>query len=123
MWVLVHSQGIAYYKHGTVPTYVITDTPILSASAASLAFDCVAYTETTKTVTISGANLEGDINLALSGANADLFEISQTTIDKATGSAEIKVTYAPTLLQTQVRQQLHSPVKPLQRPSLTITSF
>ena len=96
MWVLVHSQGIAYYKHGTVPTYVITDTPILSASAASLAFDCVAYTETTKTVTISGANLEGDINLALSGANADLFEISQTTIDKATGSAEIKVTYAPT---------------------------
>ena len=30
MWVLVHNQGIAYYKHGTVPTYTYdnTDTPV-----------------------------------------------------------------------------------------------
>ena len=31
MWVLVHNQGIAYYKHGTVPTYTYdnTDTPVI----------------------------------------------------------------------------------------------
>ncbi len=59
-------------------------------------FNTEAYTPVTKTVTISGSNLEGDINLALSGANADLFSLSSTSIAQSAGSADITVTYSPT---------------------------
>ena len=89
MWVLVNNQGVAYYRYGAIPG------PTVSVSASSLNFNTEAYTPVTKTVTISGSNLEGDINLALSGANADLFSLSTSTIEKAAGSATVTITYSP----------------------------
>ena len=106
-WVCSTSQGMAYFAHGSVPTHSVSPikpaepeptptTPSISASASSLSLSTVAGTPTTKTVKISGANLAGAINLALSGANADLFSLSSTSIAQSAGSADITVTYSPT---------------------------
>ena len=103
-WVCSTSQGMAYFAHGSVPTHSVSPikpaepeptTPSISASASSLSLSTVAGTPTTKTVKISGANLQGAINLALSGANADLFSLSTSTIEKAAGSATVTITYSP----------------------------
>ena len=102
-WVCSTTQGMAYYCHGTAPTQnpspivPTTSDPSISVDAKSVALSCEAYSKATKTVKISGKNLEGDITLALSGANADQFQLSQTSIAKATGSADVTITYAPTV--------------------------
>ncbi len=96
MWVLVHNQGIAYYKHGTVPTYTYADptNPIIYASASALNLSGYVDGEPgTATLNVSGANLTSDITATLSGSSA--FSINTTSIAKdAQGS--IVVTYAPT---------------------------
>ncbi len=93
MWILVHNQGIAYYKHGTAPVYNFG--PTVSASASTVNLKTTEGYTAEQTITVSGANLEGDINIALSGANADLFTISTTSIAKATASGSVKITYKP----------------------------
>ncbi len=93
MWILAHNQGIAYYKHGTAPVYNFG--PTVSASASTVNLKTTEGYTAEQTITVSGANLEGDISIALSGANADLFEISATTIAKATASGSVKITYKP----------------------------
>ena len=78
-----------------------TTTPKLTASASSLSFSCSPLgcgpgESPSKTVTISGTNLKGDISLAISGANADLFSVSPKTIAQSAGSGTVTVTYNPT---------------------------
>ena len=97
MWVLVHNQGIAYYKHGTAPTYTYENIPSISVSSAALDMTANVGTQATADVTVTGAYLEGDITAALSGTNADLFSISTTKVAQSGGNAsgKITVTYAP----------------------------
>ena len=70
------------------------DQPIITAEPTSLDFgEITAGTSTTKTFTVTGENLEGNINLALNGSN---YAISQTTITKnsnGTANATITVTF------------------------------
>ena len=99
MWVLVHNQGIAYYKSGTVPTYQIEDPtdPIVTPSVASLSFSTTEGYTDAKTLTVSGERLTGNITLSLSGSNANQFKLSTTSIAQSSGSASasVKVTYDP----------------------------
>lgn len=97
-WVLSTGQGIAYYKHGTVPTYTVEEikpaSPTITASATSLSLETTVGTATTGKVTISGASLTGNISLALSGTNADQFSVSANSLSSTGGS--VTITYNPT---------------------------
>lgn len=93
MWVLIHNQGIAYYRAGTTPTYVFEDLPTLSVSETSLTFETEKCVEVSRTINVSGVDLEGDITLALTGANADQFTLSENTISQASANRNITVTY------------------------------
>ena len=103
-WHLTTNQGLVYCNYvadgKSLPTYTVEPIkpvgPSLTASASTVTMSGIAYSTSTGSVKISGSNLEGDITLALSGANADQFEISPTTIAQATGSADITITYKPT---------------------------
>ena len=99
LWVFSTNQGIAYYAWGDVPPQnpepVEILTPTITASASSLNFETTAYSEKTATVTISGQKLTGDINLAVSGANAGAFSLSKSTISKDELSADVVVTFSP----------------------------
>ncbi|MBR6639773.1 MAG: carboxypeptidase regulatory-like domain-containing protein, partial [Muribaculaceae bacterium] len=97
MWVLVHNQGIAYYKHGTAPTYTYENIPSISVSSSAVNMTANVGTQATADITVSGAYLEGDITASLSGTNADLFSISTTKIAQSGGNAsgKITITYAP----------------------------
>ncbi len=71
-------------------------TPVLTASPSSMEFISTDGESATKTFTVSGTNLRGDITLTLSGADAGMFTISSTGISQNTASGTITVTYTPT---------------------------
>ena len=98
MWVLIHNQGIAYYKYGTVPTYDITPDTTTRITVSTTKVDMGAIDwETTKTatITVSGNNLKDDIHLAVSGTNASLFTLSTNTISRNTSTGNVTITYKP----------------------------
>ncbi|MGI6470433.1 MAG: N-acetylmuramoyl-L-alanine amidase [Paludibacteraceae bacterium] len=95
MWVLIHNQGIAYFKHGVVPTYNVNPTPTIDV-ASSLSFEAVINNSQVRPLSVSASNLTADISLALSGTNANLFTLSTNTIPKAGGS--VNITYKPTTI-------------------------
>lgn len=96
-WVLISSQGIAYYKSGTVPTYTYTTPyPTVTATPSSVAFSEIFAGETSKrSITVTTSSLESDVDVALTGTDSDLFTISTDKIAKTAGSVNIDVTYAP----------------------------
>lgn len=74
------------------------DVPLISASPTSVAFgDQVAGGTYTKTFTVTGANLEGDITLAVSGTGYSInpSSVTATVAQNGTG-ATITVTFKPT---------------------------
>lgn len=81
----------------TVPLTGTAQGPAITANPTSLAFGTVNVGENaTKTFTVTGARLEGNITLAKSG---DRFSIDKTSIAKnsdGTASATVTVTYTPT---------------------------
>ena len=91
MWVLVHNQGIAYYKNGTVPTYSYEQTPEISAPA-EISMTATEGQSATQKVTVSGQLLTGNISVALSGSSA--FSIDKTSLGADGG--DITITYNPT---------------------------
>ncbi|MBO5271773.1 MAG: N-acetylmuramoyl-L-alanine amidase [Muribaculaceae bacterium] len=91
MWVLIHNQGIAYYKHGTAPTYTYEKVPEISVPAG-LDITTVEGISKSETITVGAQLLTGDISVALAGSST--FSIDKTTLGKDGGS--IKVTYNPT---------------------------
>ena len=103
-WVLSTNQGLGYFNYvaqgKSLPNYSTESIkpagPTLSTSANSLTMDGIAYSTSTATVKISGVNLEGDINLSLSGTNANMFSLDKASIAKADASGTITITYAPT---------------------------
>lgn len=99
-WVLSTGQGIGYYAYGTVPTYTVEEikpaNPTVSASKSSISLDALVGESASSTITVSGANLSGDISLALSGTDASMFSISASSIAKSTASGSVTVTYTPT---------------------------
>ena len=68
--------------------------PTLSADPTSLNFSTVAGTEVTKTVTVTSANLTGDITTTVSGTNASYFTVSPASL--GTNGGELTVAYNPT---------------------------
>ncbi len=100
-WVLSTGQGIAYYKHGTAPSYTVEEIkpagPSVASSKTSLSFSTTTGYPVTEKITVSGSNLEGDITLSISGTDASLFSLSSVAIAKASGSGEITVTYSPSI--------------------------
>ncbi len=84
---------------------ITVTTPVLTTSKNTHTFEKTATgnSRNTNTITISGANLVGDVSVALSGANADQFSISTTSVTAASAmeSAQaITVTYSPTTAGT-----------------------
>ncbi len=99
-WVLSTKHGMAYYAYGNPPAKnpaAITGPgepdPALSASPSSLTFTTKKNVAVDKDVDVKGSNLKGNITATLSGANAGMFKLSNTSL---TGSGTIKVTYTPT---------------------------
>ena len=81
-----------------MPTYDIThDTTTREMDSESKVPMGAIDWQTTKsrTITVTGNNLKGDIKLALSGANASLFSLSTTTISQSAGSGYVTIKYAP----------------------------
>ena len=79
-----------------------TSDPTIAANPQEVSFDdCYATRTYTKTVTVTGSNLEADITVAKSGSS--VFTIDNTRITQADGqaSAELTITYAPTAAGTQ----------------------
>jgi hypothetical protein len=95
MWVLVHNQGIAYYKNGTVPTYSYANPtdPIINVSASVLNLTGYVGGENgTGIMTVTGENLTEDIKVTLSGSSN--FKVNKTVASK-TGETVLVVTYTP----------------------------
>ena len=79
-----------------------TSDPSISVDQNEVAFEeCYATKQYTKTVTVSGANLEGNITVSKSGSN--VFSVDKTSITQSNGtaSATLTITYAPTSAGTQ----------------------
>ena len=98
IWVLVHNQGIAYFKAGSPSTLNPTlsgdpNAPTLSANPTAVNFKVVEGQSKQATVTFTGANLKSDISLSLSGAEASMFSIDKTSLGTSGGT--VTITYAP----------------------------
>lgn len=76
-----------------------TSTPTILVSESSIpAMSAEVDNTDTETITVSGVNLEGNITLALSGDNADYFDLSTLSIAPADGTVTdvvVTITYAP----------------------------
>ena len=92
------SGGIAYFSEGEVGPVVTT--PVIAASPLTLAFTGAPGKTYTKTFTVSGQNLEGDITATLASEAQGVYSIDKTTITQAeaTAGATITVTYSPATL-------------------------
>ena len=81
--------GIAYICPQNVP--------VIAANPTSLDFgEITAGTTTTKTFTVTGQNLEGNISLSKSGNNFTIDKTSITKNSNGTASATVTVTFSPT---------------------------
>ncbi len=100
-WILSTGQGIAYYYTGNVPDSGLKPfSPTVNASETSIAMSAITGESTTKTITVSGSSLKGDISLELSGADADMFSVTPETIAMSETSAQVIITYEPTEVAT-----------------------
>ncbi len=74
--------------------------PVIAANPTSVAFGTNNYTSQTytRTVNVTGTNLQGAISAAISGTNATMFSVSPVTIFNNNGSASgtLTITYRPT---------------------------
>ena len=101
-WVLVHNQGIAYFKSGTPkewnPSLSGNDGPQITASPMAVSLSAKQGESASANVSVSGSLLTADITATLSGADASVFAIDKSTIAQSGGNASgtIKVTYSPT---------------------------
>ena len=78
------------------------DTPRINVNPTSLTFNAITGETATQTFTVSGANLTGNLTLALDDANG-VYAINPTslTANQAANGATVTVTYAPTTFGNQ----------------------
>jgi len=106
----IDNPGLEEYIWGNKTSEVFSasgtvTTPYLStpSNGAGLQFGNVVYQQTdTATITIKGANLTGDLSLALSGTNAGYFSLPVTTISstQAQNGYKLTVSYIPQTVGT-----------------------
>ncbi len=82
------------------PSGAVTPTPQLTVNPTSLSFTANTGETVTKTFTVSGTDLQGDVTLSVSGST--YYTVSPATIsaDQATAGATVTVTYKPTTAGT-----------------------
>ena len=76
--------------------------PALTATPTSVSFtNCYTSQNYTKTVTVTGTNLQGNVTASISGGNG-MYTVSPTTITaaQAAAGATVTITYAPTAAGT-----------------------
>jgi hypothetical protein len=95
-----HTGSVMIRSTGADTIYVnlngtATAAPVIAVNPKSLSFNTVVGTPVTKTFTVTGTDLTGNVSLAVSGTG---FSIDNTTITKnaATSGATVTVTYNPT---------------------------
>lgn len=74
-----------------LPTLTVTD-------VTDLILTSVDGSNVTQTINVSGVNLTNNLDLSITGSNANLFALSQCTVEQATGIAPntvITITYSP----------------------------
>ena len=101
----IASVSFTWTTSGGGTTYYMTDyecaaTPTITVSTTEIEFGDKKVGGTyTETFTVSGENLTGAINLAVSGAQAGKYSVSPTTLSPTAGTVAettITVTFAPT---------------------------
>ena len=108
-WCSLNSFGYSSYNFNVYQQMVIgiqppsgsTATPTLSVSPSSLSFSATAGQTVSKTFTVTGTNLTGNVTLTKTDANG-VYTISPTTISAsaAASGATVTVTYKPTAAGT-----------------------
>lgn len=83
-----------FFLDDVVITSVSATAPLISVDHASLDFDINLGTPASENLVVTGKNLDANIALAISGADAAFFNVSPASIDKA--GATVTVTYNPT---------------------------
>ena len=109
-WCALNSFGYSSYNFNVYQQMVIgiqppsgsTATPTLTVSPSSLSFSTTAGQTVSKTFTVTGTNLTGNVTLTKTDANG-VYTISPTTISAsaAASGATVTVTYKPTAAGTQ----------------------
>ena len=113
-WVLIASQGLAYYKSGEVPDYN-NPNPVITTNAASTDFGTVLLGKSeTRTYNVQGRKLTGDISVKVEG---DGFSVSPAVISKDNASGDISVTYRP------AAEGFHSGTLTISTPGAETLSF
>ena len=109
-WCSLNSFGYSSYNFNVYQQMVIgiqpptsaPATPTLTVSPTSLSFSTTAGQSVSKTFTVTGTNLTGNVTLTKTDANG-VYTISPTTISAsaAASGATVTVTYKPTAAGTQ----------------------
>ncbi len=109
-WCSLNSFGYSSYNFNVYQQMVIgiqppsgsSATPTLSVSPSSLSFSATAGETVSKTFTVTGSDLTGNVTLTKTDANG-VYTISPTTISAsaAASGATVTVTYKPTAAGTQ----------------------
>ncbi len=103
-WCSLNSFGYSSYNFNVYQQMVIgiqpptsAATPTLTVSPSTLSFSATAGQTATKTFTVTGSNLTGNVTVDLTDANG-VYSVSPTTISAsaAAAGATVTVTYKPT---------------------------
>ena len=98
-YIGIHATSAANMYDMYVDNMLITtesNDPMIMASTNSVDFTATPNETVTKTITVSGENLTGDITATISGTDASLFSVSPAT----TGGGNLSITYLPTAVGT-----------------------
>jgi len=109
--LVLFTDASKYYKDDngplTIPTYTITvntsstPTPTITVTETSIpAFTTTVENPVTSTIHVSGTNLTANIELEISGTNADQFSVDPASLtpdeEGTVDNTEVTITYTPT---------------------------
>lgn len=69
--------------------------PSIAVSKTALTMNTTYDSTTSSILTVTGDNLEGDINISLEGENADMFSLSTNAISKDVAEDDVEITFTP----------------------------
>ena len=98
-WVLVHNQGIAYFKTGTPkswnPKLSGDDGPTITANPAAVSLSAKQGASASANIAVTGSQLTGNITATISGTGAAAFSVNPASLASTGGT--LAVTFAPTV--------------------------